>query len=668
MSISQANRFLRILTSPLGDSDILLLEFKGSNALSTLFEYQLELLAKLKNVQANQIVGKPLSFALYQAGKPVQYFHGYISQFAIGEIDLHGYCSYRLTLMPWPWFLLQTLDCRIFQNKTVPAIVQKICQRFGFSANLKLQLNNSYQPREYCVQYRESAFGFIARLLAEEGIFYYFTTDSSGHTLILADQNIAFKASEPKTLVYATGSLAKHHFYTWRHQYAYAAGKSSLTDYDFTNPDTDLAVSCNGILKLPNEQKYELYNYPGGYVAKAAGSTRAKSVMQQIEAGANSVTAASGYKHLLAGAKFNLQKHPNAQEQGDYIVTAITHYASQPTVFNNQSESHYHNELTCIPAQVNYRTTTAFAKPVIHGLQNAIVVGPSDQAIYTDKFGRIKVQFIWDRQGQKDANSSCWIRVAQHWTGNGWGMQFIPRVGQEVLVAFLEGDPDRPVVVSCVYNGNNALPYDPSQQDLLFQSGIKTQSQQGSHSTFNELRFDDKQNAEQFYLHAQKDFVREVKNDDTLTVAHDQTITITNNRTEQVKQGNESIAIEQGNRTVTVKTGNDTHEINQGNRVVTLDAGNDTLEIKQGDRSVSLSMGNDQLKLSQGNHTIQVSLGKSSIEAMQGIELTVGENSIKIDQTGITISGLMIKLQGETMIQVEADAMLTLKGGITLIN
>jgi type VI secretion system secreted protein VgrG len=387
------------------------------------------------------------------------------------------------------------------------------------------------------------------------------------------------------------------------------------------------------------------------------------------------------------------------------VITSIQHSTTESSYGSSAAGSSYSNVFTCIPASVPFRPPRTTPKPMVQGLQTAVVTGPGGEEIYVDKYGRVKVQFFWDRKGKKDDKSSCWIRVVEQWAGKNWGFVCNPRIGQEVIVDFLEGDPDRPLITGRVYNASQMPPY--NLPDNLTQSGIKSRSSKGGSPTnFNEIRFEDKKGSEEVYVHAEKDFNRVVENNDTLKVGFDkkdkgdqtvqvfnnqglavgasgcddgsqtikiwnnqaltvgndqakdgsQTITIYKDRTETVKTGNESVTIEQGNRTVTVQQGNDTHEISQGNRAVTIDMGNDTLTIKM------------------GNQTTKLNLGASSTEAMQSIELKVGQNSIKIDQMGITLSGMMVKVQGQiqtqvqgTMVQVSGDAMTQISGGITMI-
>ncbi|OYW42743.1 MAG: hypothetical protein B7Z45_01655, partial [Azorhizobium sp. 12-66-6] len=284
-------------------------------------------------------------------------------------------------------------------------------------------------------------------------------------------------------------------------------------------------------------------------------------------------------------------------------------------------------------------------RPLIPGPHTATVVGPSGEEIYCDKYGRVRVQFHWDRLGTNDEKSSCWIRVSQGMAGNSWGALFTPRVGMEVVVSFLEGDPDRPLITGCVYNATNMPPY--TQPDNKTQSGLKTRSTTGGDATtFNELRFDDKKGAELIYMHAQKDQTRDVENDDTLNVKHDQIITITNNRTETVSEGNETVTVSKGNRAVTITTGTEDLTVSKGNQTLTVSQGNSTTTVSQGNHALTVSQGNSTTDISQGNQTVTLGSGNATLkcnggsitlQAAQTITLKVGSNSITISQSGVAI-------------------------------
>ncbi len=672
-SYTQTNRLLSA-TTPLGPDVLLLTAFAGEERLSRLFHYQLDFLSEKESISAKDIVGKPIGWSVHHAvsGADVRRpFHGVVARFSAGPLKFRGLRSYRAEVVPWLWFLTRTADCRIFQNKSTPDIVKAVFDGLGFS-DYQLQLQRSYTPREYCVQYRETAFAFVSRLLEQEGIFYFFRHEQGKHTLVLADHKGAYFQTGRGPVLYAEGTPAKNHVHGWERQYAFRSGKWAYTDYNFETPAANLLAATKTVVDLPDAPKYEIFDYPGLYLKKDAGDKVVSVRMEEEEAAYDTASGAGDLVGFTPGGKFTLDGHPAESENQDYVLIAVRHEAVDSSIQGN-GESHYGNTFTALPASAVFRPARETPWPAVQGPQTAVVVGPSGEEIYVDKHGRVKVHFFWDRAGKMDENASCWIRVAQNWAGKNWGLVFHPRIGQEVVVDFLEGDPDRPLITGRVYNAVQTPPYDlPANQT---QSGVKTRSSKGGGADdFNELCFEDKKGSEDIVFHAQKDFHRLVENDDDLQVQHDQTIEIKNNRTETVKKGDENVTIEKGKRTVTVKTGDDLHEVKQGNRTVTVDTGNDAHNIKQGNRSVEISMGNDSLTLKMGNQTTKLNLGSSSTEAMQSIELKVGQSSVKIDQTGVTIKGMMVSVEGQVqtsvkgmMTEIKADAMLQQSGGIIMI-
>ncbi len=677
MPHTQDNRLLAV-TTPLGKDVLLLAGFSGREELSRLFRYDLELLSENGGIAAKDVVGKAVTWKVHGSVAP-RYFHGVVSRFVAGEARLHGLRQYRAEVVPWLWFLTRTTDCRIFQKKTAPEIVEQIFKDLGFAA-YQLSLRGTYVKRDYCVQYRETDFDFVSRLMEQEGIFYFFKHEDGKHTLVLADQKSAYKDCAEKEVVYTAGSLVPSHVSRWEHGYEFRAGKWAQTDYNFETPSTDLMTKSTTIVPLPDNKKFELYDYPGAYAVKADGGELTKVRMEEEEVPYDAVTGASTCRSFTLAGKFTLKEHVCTSEAGKgYVITSVQHSASDDSYVDGTVGASYKNAFTCIPDSVTFRPARLTPRPVVRGPQTAVVVGTKGEEIYTDKYGRVKVQFFWDREGKKDENSSCWVRVAQGWAGKNWGIAFHPRIGQEVIVDFLEGDPDRPIITGRVYNAEQMPPYElPANQT---QSVLKTRSSKGGTAeNFNELRFEDKKGSEEVYFHAEKDFNRVVENNDTLKVGSSkaddgsQTIEIWKDRTETVKEGDEKVTIEKGKRTVTVDKGDDLHQVKTGNRTVTVDTGNDTHQIKKGNREVTIDMGNDTLTIKMGNQTTKLSLGKSETEAMQSIELKVGQSSVKIDQMGVTIKGMMVKIEGQIqtqvkglMTQVSGDAMLQLKGGITMI-
>jgi type VI secretion system secreted protein VgrG len=716
MPITQDNHRIAV-TTPLGKDTLLLIGFTGREEISRLFSFRLDMLSESDGLAAKDIVGKSVTWTVKHAdGTNPRYFNGMVSRFTAGPKGMRELRHYQAEVVPWLWFLTRTADCRIFQNKTAPQIIEQIFKDLGFSA-YKLTLQGSYAKREYCVQYRETDFNFVSRLMEEEGIFYFFKHESGKHTLTLADKKSAYADCTENEVAYSGGgALIPNHINRWEHGYEFRPGKWAQTDYNFETPATDLMTTSTTTMPIPDSKSYEVYDYPGEYAVKADGTELTKIRMEEEEAAYEVAHGASGCRTFTPGGKFTLKKHDCTSEQGKgYVLTALEHAAVDETYTAGASGAQtYSNTFTCIPATVQFRPARTTPRPVVKGPQTAVVVGTKGEEIYTDKYGRVKVQFFWDREGKKDENSSCWIRVSQGWAGKNWGILFLPRIGQEVVVDFLEGDPDRPLITGRVYNAEQMPPYAlPANQT---QSVVKTRSSKGGGAdNFNELRFEDKKGSEEVYFHAEKDFNRVVENNDTLKVGSDkaddgsQTIEIWKNRTETVKEGDEQVTIKKGKRTITVETGDDSHQVKKGNRSVTVDQGNDTHEVKQGNRTVTvgtgddthevktgkrtvtvagddthqvkqgnrevkIDMGNDTLTISMGNQTTKLNLGQSSTEAMQGIELKVGQSSVKIDQTGVTIKGMMIAIEGQiqtqvkgTMVQVNGQAMAQIQGGIVMI-
>ncbi len=563
------------------------------------------------------------------------------------------------------------------------------------------------------MQYRETDFAFFSRLCEDEGIYYYFTHEEGKHTLVLSDSTAGYSDSQDASAAFGTAQQGMEEVITsWDPSHSFQSGKWELIDFDFEAPNAPVKGTTATVLDNAAFKKWERFDYPGGFVKAADGATLSRLRMEADEAAYCVVEGESGFRAFAPGQKFTLKDHPVAAEKNrKYVLHTVRHEAQDFSHLGNQAAPpFYANRFSCLPDTVKFRPPPATPRPIVHGPQTAIVTGPSGEEIHVDKYGRIKVQFHWDRLGKKDDKTTCFVRVAQMMAGKNWGAVFTPRIGMEVVVEFLEGDPDRPLVVGAVYNATNMPPYGlPANKT---QSGIKTRSsKQGDAAAFNELRFEDKKGSEEVYLHAQKDFKRKVENDDTLEVDHDQKITVTNDRSLTVEKGHETIKIDAGNRTttiakgdetltvskgsrtvtvgegndvhtvskgdrtVTVDKGNDTHTVGAGDRVVNVDKGNDTLTVKMGDETVNVKKGNYSLKLGLGDVTVKADAGKVTIQAMQSIELKVGANSIKIDNTGVTIKGTMVKAQASAMCevkgaitQVKGDGVVKVQGGMVMIN
>ena len=667
MATTQHGRTFHI-TSPLGEDVLLLTGFQGREELSRPFLFHLDLTSENLAITPDAIVGKPVSWTVFPESEAPRIFDGIVARFRAGPVNARGFRTYGADVVPWLWFLGLSADSRIHQDKDAKEIITAWFDELGFS-DFEFSLSADPAKRVYCVQYHETTLNFISRLLEEEGIFYFVKHADGKHTLTLTDQVSSYWEVADSPAGMTGSSSAKALVSSLQRQYEYRAGKWAFTDYNFETPATSLLSTTNTLLTVPGMDKFERFEYPGRYMAKGAGDGWAKIRMEEEEATYDISTGSSDCMSFAPGGKFTLEGHDAEGENIAYAIIAVEHSAREASGGGGGS---YSNSFSCIPATVLYRPARTAPWPRVLGPQTAVVTGPSGEEQLVDKYGRIKVQFHWDRKGTKDEKSSCWIRVAQTIAGKGWGAQYIPRIGQEVVVDFLEGDPDRPLVTGAVYNAQNMPPY--ALPDNMTKSGYLGRSTKDGEAESNQLRIEDKKDSEDIYFYAKKDFHRKVQHDDDLIVINNQTISIKTDRTETVEEGNETVTVKKGYRGVTISEGNETFEVTKGNQKITIGGGDHYMEVSKGKHETKVAMGDCKLTVSMGNLAQKVELGKTESEAMQSIELKVGSNSLKIDQTGITIKGIMIKIEGQAtaemkapVTKVTADAMLTLKGGITMI-
>ncbi len=475
----QGHRELSIDT-PLGSDVLLLIKFSGSESLSSPFEYELEMLSEKPDINFSDILGKNVSVSLSaQAGSlsaapSVRYFNGYISRFEQTHSEGNIY-HYHATMVPWLWFLTRRRDCRIFQNQTVPQIVQQIFSDLGFSSVVDNALTASYHTWDYCVQYRETDFDFVSRLLENEGIYYFFKHEKDSqsgnvtHKLVLAD---GISASVPiagdSTISYLGPDRAAKGEYIrdWKMQQTLQSGNFMLNDYDFTAPKKSLLASAANTAGVVSQTDHRVYDYPGGYTQSSDGSNYVQARMQEQQCGYAVASASSNNRAIETGYLFTLADHPVSAMNQTYLIKSVQYDIRNDNYLQSQpgtAETTFMARLTCFESSQQFRPARVTPKAVVRGPQTAVVVGPSGEKIYTDEYGRVKVQFYWDTYGTSDQNSSCWIRVSQSWAGapnNGlnWGDMALPHVGDEVIVDFLEGDPDKPLITGRVYNADNMPP------------------------------------------------------------------------------------------------------------------------------------------------------------------------------------------------------------------
>ena len=555
MPISQKNRPIQVAT-PLGEDVLLFYRMRGTERLGGPFAFELELLSENGAIDPDKMLGENVTVGLSLPGDQWRYFNGYVARFGQYE-TLEGFAQYRATLRPWLWFLTRAANCRIFQHQTVPDIVKQVFRDQGFS-DLQERLGCHYAVREYCVQYRETDFDFVSRLLEEEGIYYYFTHANGKHTLVLADSPAAHEPFPGYAKIPyhpEQGGIDKaraDHLHAWTLEREVQPGAHALTDYDFKKPKADLTAK-SAIIMPHAHAEYERFDYPGRYTEVGNGEHLARSRMEERRAQFEGFAGQGNARGLGAGHVFTLAEHRRTQLNREYLVVSATYRLRLDSYLASAStgaaDDLFHCTCQALDSAHPYRPPRRTVKALVHGAQTAVVVGPAGEEIYTDQYGRVKVQFHWDRYGKQDENSSCWIRVSQPWAGQHWGMVSLPRIGQEVVVDFLEGDPDRPLITGSVYNNSQMPPYAlPANKT---QSGIKSRSSKGGQPAhFNEIRFEDKKGAEQVYIHAEKNLDSVVENCEshsvganrTKTIGHDETTHVKHDRTETVDH-NETVTV-----------------------------------------------------------------------------------------------------------------------------
>jgi type VI secretion system secreted protein VgrG len=627
----------------------------GREELSQPFSYELTLLSEDNAIKANTLLGKSVTVELDLLNDSVRCFNGIVTRFARGATE-GRFAHYHATMRPWLWILSRSTDCRIFQNMKVPDVVMQVFRDFGFT-DFDDALSGSYRTWDYLVQYRESALDFVSRLLEHEGIYYYFKHESGKHTLVLADGYAAHEAApgyaEVPFFPPAPESVRERdHLSAWNVSEQVQPGAYTLNDFDFTRPRASLQARTHD----PRDHAHadlEQYDYPGAYVEAAHGEAYSKVRLHALLAQYERNQGQGDARGLAAGNLFKLAQHPHAELNREYLIIAAEHTVKNSTrESNTQSEVRVDAAIAAIESRVPYRAPQRTPKPTIHGPQTAIVVGKAGEEIWTDQYGRVKVQFHWDRLGKRDENSSCWVRVAQVWAGATWGAIHIPRIGQEVIVEFLEGDPDRPIITGHVYNDDNKPPYTlPANQT---QSGIKSRSSQGGNpDNANELRFEDKKGAEEVYLQAEKNLTELVKNDHATTVQGSQTNSVSKSQSESVG-ADQSLSVE-GNRTKHVK----------GSESVTIDGSAAADGVSGGKLNIT---GDYQLDTS---NTI-------AIQAPTSIKLQCGASSLLIEPGKITLSAgggatvvldanAFIRAAGAAQALFDANAALSSAAGSTLV-
>ena len=654
-----------VVSTPLGPDKLLLVGFEGNEQISGLYSFRLDMLATNASssaVKFDQLLGQELAVALMMGDGKQRYFRGICRRFEQGNRD-NDFTTFRAEIVPQFWLTTRTAQSRIFQQMSVPDILKKVLA----GLKVKYQLQGTFEKREYCVQYRETDFNFVCRLMEEEGIFYFFTHTKDAHEMVIANAAAVHAdvpgASKVEWDVEAGQDVEQRHVYEWTKRQEVRSGKFAMWDHSFQRPDDNFESKKNTLgsvavgtvthkLEVAGNDKFEIYDYPGEFaqrfdgIAKGGGDqgelakispdgTRTVELRMEAETLAGLlIEGSSNCPQFTSGHKFTLEKHFDAN--GSYVLTSVHHVANGGNAYRSGDDSgfKYANSFTCIPFALPFRPQRTTPKPCVMGAQTAVVVGPPGEEIFTDKYGRVKVEFLWDRASSADANSSCWLRVGTPWAGKGWGAIHIPRIGHEVIVQFLEGDPDAPIIVGSVYNAGAMPPY--KLPDHKTMSTLKSLSTPGG-GGFNEIRLEDKKGKEQIFMHAEKD--------EDIRVKHDAKEWIGNDR---------HLVVDKGSQYEWVKK-KDKHSIVKGDRLSKTEG--DVGETIKGDRAVEITK-NDHLSVT-GNRNVKIT-GDESLKVAGAMKMEVtGKVSIK--------AGKDIHGKTDANYAMEASKEVHIKAGTTLI-
>lgn len=641
------------VTTPLGDDVLLFNRMTATEEIGRLFQIELELLSEEPDIKFDDILGQNITVRLTLPEDKKRYFNGFVSRFSQeGMVD--EFHAYSMTVHPWLWFLTRMSDCRIFQEKSVPDIIKEVFRDHGFT-DFEEALSGSYRTWNYCVQYRETDFNFVSRLMEQEGIYYFFKHRKDKHILVLAD---SISAHEPypdyeKLPFFPPDEHLRRerdHIYDWNLRQEIQSGVYALNEYDFTRPKANLQVKSS-IQHDHAHAALEIFDYPGEYSDTSDGENYVRARIEELQVEHEQAQGQGNARGLAAGSLFELTDYPREDQNREYLIIAATHQiASEAYTSGNTAGTgeDYTCRFTALHSKQPFRPARTTPKPAVQGPQTAVVVGPSGDEIHTDKYGRVKIQFHWDRYGKLDENSSCWVRVSHSTAGKGWGAVQIPRIGQEVIVDFLEGDPDRPIITGRVYNANQMPPYELPGSGMV--SGMKSNSTPGG-GGYNEMSMNDTKGKEGITVHAQYDMNTAVENDQSLTVH--------NNRTKTI-DGNENITVKSkrtehvtGSETVTI---DDTtkHTINSDFTRKT--TGNYTL--KTGGDAKTNATGNWEAK---SNAKALLKAQNIKIEADSKIEVVCGGSRIVFEPAKISISS------GSGSIDIHAPGV-DVKGGKVQLN
>jgi type VI secretion system secreted protein VgrG len=648
---NRTGQLLSIQTA-LGQGALLATSFHAEESISAPYCVTVEVISGKAVIDPDSVLFQPASLTItFGAGTP-RIMHGMVRSFVATGEPVRDQYAYTLTFVPKLWFMGQTRDCRIFTNMTVADILTTICGDAGQTISVNVYGDKPVQP--YVTQFNESDFAFFSRLAEAAGYFYYFTHTSSDHTLVVTDQNQGFVSDPTPSLTVAHEGGGTDVLTAWHKIGSTAHGSFHLLDYDLTQPDTLPEATKATTLKASGTGKRDVFAWPALALKQPDVAAKARLAMEAAEAEASLIEALGSDPSFMPGTQFTIATDPYSGAQGvQYVIRSVSSSGHDEGWVAGGGASDYANRIVAFPSTVTWREKLVTPRPVMAGIHSAVVIGGSDEEIHSEEYARVKVSFFWDHRKDVTADNGIWVRLIQPWAGNTWGWQSLPRVGSEVAVGFFDGDPDRPVIVGGLYNADMMPVFPiPGQQN---KTGLRTRSTKGgSGSTFSEFSVDDTAGSELVFLHAEKDMFTEIENNETVTVGNNQSITVTKDRALTVK-AKETIEVDDS-QTVTIKNG----------RTTTVEAAGDSLTVNNGGIQVTAS---------QSDIAIAANAGNVTVNAMNSIKLTVGGNSIEINNEGITISAIKVSVKGQAMVQIQgpmvqasADAMMTLKGGVMMLN
>ena len=675
----QNSRLLTVKTPLSGTSELVLGDFQCSEGLSTLFDMQIGLASRNANIELKQMIGQAVTVSLQltnaMGSSEVRYFHGYVTHFAHVGTD-GGLASYTASVRPWLWMLSRRVDSRIFQDQNVQDILGKVFSQYAKLASYEFRVSRAVKPYSYCTQYRETDLNFVLRLMDQEGLYFYFEHTKDGHKLIVTDMSTNAKPIDGQVgLRYAAGgeTLDDESVITqWVSQRQLSSDTVSVKTFDYKVPNARRYVSGDTPIEQGDVDHYEVYDYLGlhGFDSTDRGEELARFRLEALAASGKAFSGSTNSRTMAPNRYFELTDHydpgSGSKEDQQFLITAVRHHGVN-NYQSNEGTASYSASFQCIRKKIPYRTTLSIPRPVIAGPQTAIVVGPKGEEIFTDNLGRVKVQFHWDRLGQRNQSSSCWVRVGQPWAGGGFDAIQIPRIGDEVVVSFLDGNPDRPLITSRVYNAQNMPPW--ALPANATQSGILTRSSKGATlENANAIRFEDKKGQEEVWIHAEKDQRIEVENDESHSVGHDRSKTIDHDETVHV--GHDRTETVDNNETITI--GVDRTEHVGSNETLTV-GGNRTETIEGMENLVVALTSTETVGLAKaltvgGGYAVTVVGAVNTAAGLASAEEVGLSKTTQVGKTYTLTAGDRIEIKtGSAELIMESNGHITLRGTQLLI-